>query len=98
QNRSQRFNQIHFEHLFAVSAPWQGRIKGLRANASTKSHAELDEAETLDDGNPVELGDHYRKLRQQLPQISVVGGCCGTDHRHIESIWQACVGFVSAVT
>lgn len=88
----------HFEYLFAVSAPWQDRIKGLRANASTKSHAELDEAETLDDGNPVELGVQYRKLRQRLPKISVVGGCCGTDHRHIESIWRTCVGFVSAVT
>ncbi|MEM8806470.1 MAG: homocysteine S-methyltransferase family protein [Cyanobacteria bacterium P01_G01_bin.38] len=88
----------HFEHLFQVPAAWQERIRGIRANASIKSHAELDEAETLDDGNPVELGAQYHKLRQQLPHINVVGGCCGTDHRHIESIWQACAGFVSAVT
>lgn len=88
----------HFEHLFQVPADWQERIRGIRANASIKSHAELDEAETLDDGNPVELGAQYHKLRQQLPHLSVVGGCCGTDHRHIESIWQTCAGFVSAMT
>lgn len=88
----------HFEHLFAAPAPWQARIRGIRANASTKSHAELDEAETLDDGNPAELGAQYHQLRQQLPHITIVGGCCGTDHRHIKSIWQACVGLVSAMT
>ena len=62
---------------------------GLRANASTKSHAELDEAEELDDGNPEELGGQYRDLRNTLTQLSVLGGCCGTDHRHIEQICKA---------
>jgi homocysteine S-methyltransferase len=54
------------------------------------SHAELDNAEELDDGNPHEFGQNYRDLRQMLPNLTVMGGCCGTDHRHIEAISHAC--------
>ena len=79
----------HFaEHLVGEDA-WLHRIRGIRANASTKSHAELDEAETLDDGNPVELGQQFRDLVSHLPQLNVLGGCCGTDSRHIEAICKA---------
>jgi len=62
----------------------------LRANASRMSHAELDAAETLDDGDPVELGALYAALRHDLPWLSLLGGCCGTDHRHIAAIAEAC--------
>jgi S-methylmethionine-dependent homocysteine/selenocysteine methylase len=62
------------------------RVRGLRANASTKSHAELDEAEELDQGDPDDLAERYRGLRPLLPNLTVVGGCCGTDERHIEAI------------
>ena len=55
----------------------------MRANASRKSHAELDEAEELDEGDPAELADQYRTLRALLPAATVIGGCCGTDHRHV---------------
>jgi homocysteine S-methyltransferase len=65
---------------------------GLRANASTMSHAELDEAEELDAGDPVELARDYVELRQLLPQLNVVGGCCGTDHRHIREICRVWAG------
>ncbi|MGL5062284.1 MAG: homocysteine S-methyltransferase family protein [Microcoleus sp.] len=54
------------------------------------SHAELNESETLDEGNPTELGNQYGELRVQFPQISILGGCCGTDDRHVEAICQAC--------
>ena len=70
---------------------WAGRIRGVRANASTRSHAELDEATTLDAGDPLDLGQRYRALRMQFPRINVLGGCCGTDHRHIERICDACL-------
>lgn len=60
------------------------RLKGVRANASRCSHAELDEAEELDDGNPFEFGMDYQRLRERFPSLTVFGGCCGTDHRHIE--------------
>ncbi|BFM40946.1 homocysteine S-methyltransferase family protein [Synechocystis sp. LKSZ1] len=70
------------------------RIRGIRANASKKSHAELDEATVLDDGNPADLGSHYQTLRKQFPHVNVLGGCCGTDHRHIEAICQACLPLV----
>ena len=69
-----------------------GRIELLRANASRASHAELDEAEVLDDGDPVELGQQYAELLRQYPRLSVLGGCCGTDVRHVEAIADACVG------
>jgi homocysteine S-methyltransferase len=71
----------HFEHVLAEGG--LERIRGLRANASTKSHAELDEAEELDQGDPQELAERYRGIRPLLPNLTVVGGCCGTDHRHV---------------
>jgi S-methylmethionine-dependent homocysteine/selenocysteine methylase len=80
---------IHFEAVLEASEPWRERIKGLRANASTKSHAELDEAEELDDGDPADLGLRYAALRGSLPSLNVLGGCCGTDHRHVAAIRDA---------
>jgi homocysteine S-methyltransferase len=80
----------HFEGVLDESAPWTKRIHGLRANASRMSHAELNESPTLDSGNPEELGQDYARLRRRLTQINVMGGCCGTDHRHIEQIARAC--------
>jgi len=69
---------------------WNTRVRGLRANASTRSHAELDEAVTLDIGDPEDLGVRYARLREQLPWLTVLGGCCGTDVRHIDAIRRAC--------
>ncbi|MBZ8134967.1 homocysteine S-methyltransferase family protein [Afifella sp. IM 167] len=80
----------HFAHVLETGDGWRERIRGVRANASRLSHAELDEAETLDEGNPAELGELYRGLRRLLPNLSVLGGCCGTDHRHVEAIFGAC--------
>lgn len=80
----------HFEDVLVSDASWITRIQGLRANASCMSHAELDNSEMLDDGNPEELGRQYSELRSLLPRLKVVGGCCGTDHRHIEAIARQC--------
>jgi S-methylmethionine-dependent homocysteine/selenocysteine methylase len=79
----------HFENVLAGDA-WVERVRGLRANASKRSHRELNEAPDLDDGDPVELAGQYRDLRRRFGHINVLGGCCGTDHRHIEQIAQAC--------
>ena len=79
----------HFEGVLSGGA-WIERVRGLRANASRRSHQELNEAPDLDDGDPVELGSQYRDLLQRHPQINVLGGCCGTDHRHVERIGMAC--------
>jgi homocysteine S-methyltransferase len=65
------------------------RIRGLRANASRLSHAELDEAEELDSGDPADLAERYVALRSDLPNLDVVGGCCGTDIRHVTAICDA---------
>jgi S-methylmethionine-dependent homocysteine/selenocysteine methylase len=81
----------HFEKQLEADAPWIQRIRGIRANASCKSHAELDESIELDDGDPEELGGQYRMIRQQMRHLSVLGGCCGTDHRHIEAICKCAV-------
>lgn len=74
----------HFES--ALDGPWVERVRGLRANASRMSHAELDEAAELDAGDPLDLGTRYAQLRERLPRLNVVGGCCGTDHRHVAAI------------
>ena len=81
----------HFEHVLVDGAAWTSRIQGLRANASQKSHVELDEAVELDPGDPADLGQRYRNLRGRLKNLSVLGGCCGTDHRHIMAICEACL-------
>jgi homocysteine S-methyltransferase len=80
----------HFEHLLAEDEPWIQRVRGLRANASRKTHAELDESSELDIGDPVELGKQYAELKRGQPQLNVMGGCCGTDIRHLEQIAAAC--------
>jgi len=79
----------HFSNALRAGGAWRNRLRGIRANASRRSHAELDASTDLDDGNPEELGAQYRALRPLLPQLAVVGGCCGTDHRHVGSICRA---------
>ena len=80
----------HFDSVLTKGA-WRERIGGVRANASVKSHAELNDSTELDAGNPTELGAQYRELRKLLPRLTVLGGCCGTDHRHVEAICTACL-------
>jgi len=80
----------HFEPVMAAGEPWVERIRGLRANASRMSHAELNESAELDTGDPTELGRQYAELKKRLRRLNVMGGCCGTDHRHVEQIAQAC--------
>jgi S-methylmethionine-dependent homocysteine/selenocysteine methylase len=79
----------HFHDVLDPGAAWSGRIRGIRANASRSSHAELDGAEELDAGSPEELAGDYVALRERLPALSVLGGCCGTDHRHVEAMSRA---------
>ena len=76
----------HFDFVLEDAGDWVKRIHGLRANASCMSHEELDNAEALDDGNPEELGQQYARLRSLLPKLNVLGGCCGTDKRHVEAM------------
>jgi homocysteine S-methyltransferase len=81
----------HFESCFAEGGGWTARIRSIRANASVRSHAELDAATELDIGDPLDLGVRYRQLRSRLPALNVLGGCCGTDHRHLRAIRDAWV-------
>ena len=79
----------HFDGALASDRASLQRIRGLRANASRLSHAELNEAPELDAGDPSEFGQQYRALLAQHPHINVLGGCCGTDHRHLAAICSA---------
>ncbi|MGA9412764.1 MAG: homocysteine S-methyltransferase family protein [Roseobacter sp.] len=84
-------NCAHPDHFTKtlVDEPWVQRVKGIVANASRCSHAELDEAEELDDGNPRELGEQLADIKRRFPHIRVLGGCCGTDMRHMKCIAEA---------
>jgi S-methylmethionine-dependent homocysteine/selenocysteine methylase len=79
----------HFAGVLAGGGAWPDRIGCLRANASMLSHAELDASEKLDDGDPADLAARYVALRELLPNLTVVGGCCGTDIRHVTAICDA---------
>ena len=79
----------HFSSALEGDGAWRQRLVGLRANSSAKSHAELDEATELDEGDPMELGAQHAALRDQLPAVRVLGGCCGTDARHVAAIVSA---------
>jgi S-methylmethionine-dependent homocysteine/selenocysteine methylase len=83
-------NCAHPTHfLEELSGPWVNRIGLVRANASTLSHQELDEATELDDGDPKDFGRLYKKLNSLLPGLRIAGGCCGSDCRHVEAIAHA---------
>jgi S-methylmethionine-dependent homocysteine/selenocysteine methylase len=79
----------HFADSLDGSGTIRERVRGLRANASTRSHAEMDAAADLDEGDPADLGARYVALRQTLPNLTVLGGCCGTDIRHVTAIADA---------
>jgi S-methylmethionine-dependent homocysteine/selenocysteine methylase len=88
----------HFEHALAEKELWVKRIRGLRANASRRSHAELNESTDLDVGDPVDLAARYAELKtNRLAHLNVMGGCCGTDDRHVEQIAKTCAPLFSLV-
>ena len=81
-------NCAHPDRFFDVldDSAWARRIRGLRCNASRLSHEELDECEVLDDGDPVELANQYKAITTTMPWLKVLGGCCGSDLRHVTRI------------
>ena len=79
----------HFGKVLDTDEAWTRRIRGLRANASQMSHAELDEATELDAGDPADLASRYVELKARLPELNVLGGCCGTDHSHVKEMCEA---------
>ena len=81
----------HFGSALDPDAPWTRRIRGIRANASSRSHAELESATELDSGDPVAFGHDYADIRSRFPHLTVLGGCCGTDLRHIQQVAWTCL-------
>ena len=90
-------NCAHPDHFTSVlvDEPWLQRVKGFVANASRCSHAELDKAVSLDDGDPFELGAQLAELRRRFPHVSILGGCCGTDMRHMKNLAEQAKAVVS---
>jgi S-methylmethionine-dependent homocysteine/selenocysteine methylase len=82
----------HFESVLGSLGAHRERLRGLRANASRQSHAELDAATALDDGSPRELGADYARLAGSWRSLRIVGGCCGTDHRHVAEMRDVLIG------
>ena len=82
---------VHFEPALEEAGTWLARLRGIRANASRRSHAELDAADELDAGDPHQLAGEYARLMVRHPQLTILGGCCGTDERHVRQIARACV-------
>ena len=80
----------HFADILEPGAAWMDRLKGIRANASRMSHEELDACTELDDGDPEEFGTLHASLTSQYPNFTVLGGCCGTDHRHVGEVFSRC--------
>lgn len=78
----------HFESALPGGS-MAARVRSVRANASRLSHEELDESPVLDEGDPAELAGDYLRLRAQHPGITILGGCCGTDARHVLAIADA---------
>ena len=88
----------HFAEALLAKEPWVARVRGLRANASKMSHAELNEAAELDVGDPSAFGREHAELKRSLAQLTVMGGCCGTDERHVEQIAKACLPLFRAAS
>jgi homocysteine S-methyltransferase len=86
-------NCAHPEHIAAglggSAGTWAERVGAVRANASRMSHAELDESEQLDPGDPDDLASGYTALREHFPNLRVAGGCCGTDISHVAAVGQS---------
>ena len=80
----------HFADILEPGAVWMERLKGVRANASRMSHAELDACTELDDGDPEEFSALHAALTARYPNFTVLGGCCGTDHRHVGEVIAKC--------
>lgn len=76
----------HFAEALATGESWVRRVRAIRANASNKSHDELDGSDELDAGDPTDLGARYAELKRLLPHLNIFGGCCGTDLRHVTEI------------
>lgn len=81
---------LHFAEVLEPGDDWTERIRGIRANSSCRSHAELNDSPDLDPGDPDDLGRRYADIVSWLPHVNILGGCCGTDHRHVEAIAAAC--------
>lgn len=69
----------------AGGAPFDGRLWGIQANTSTRTPDELDGRKTLDGASPEPFADMLADLNRRHG-LKIIGGCCGTDHRHLAAV------------
>ncbi|HEY8592653.1 MAG TPA: homocysteine S-methyltransferase family protein [Sphingomicrobium sp.] len=75
-----------FEPLLRDQGEWLNRIGLLRPNASAKDKVELCQIGHLERGDARELAQLMGVLAARLPNVRVLGGCCGTWDEHLDLI------------
>lgn len=76
---------VEFEPALNGGA-WTDRLRYVRPNASKMDKIALCKLGHLEDGDPEELGGQMADLKRRFPQADILGGCCGTDERHLGEI------------
>jgi homocysteine S-methyltransferase len=77
---------LEFEPALADAGPWLERLRYVRPNAARMEKIALCSLGHLEDGDPVELGEQMAEVARMLPRTDIIGGCCGTDERHLAEI------------
>jgi S-methylmethionine-dependent homocysteine/selenocysteine methylase len=79
---------VEFEPAFADAGSWFDRLRYIRPNAAKMDKIALCSLGHLEDGDPVELGGEMGEIARRFPRADILGGCCGTDERHLSEIAQ----------
>ena len=77
---------LEFEPAISETGVWTERLRYIRPNASRMEKIALCKLGHLEDGNPIELGQQMGDVAQRFPKMDILGGCCGTDERHLGEI------------
>ena len=77
---------LEFEPAIADAGPWLDRLRYIRPNAAKMDKIALCSLGHLEDGDPEELGEQMGDVVRRLPRADIIGGCCGTDERHLSEI------------
>jgi homocysteine S-methyltransferase len=72
-------------HDINSSATVRKRVEGLLANTAALNPEELDDSEELVEEDPQIFGKSVASLHGELG-LKILGGCCGTDGRHIDNL------------
>ena len=77
---------LEWADALADAGPWLERMRYFRPNAARMEKLALCTLGHLEDGDPEELGSQMGALAAALPRADILGGCCGTDERHLGAV------------